>query len=85
LYLYILQAVTKESREEIAEMTKPRFPETFPRIATTRLILREIAQDDASGIFKNFSDPDVAKWFFEQPLTEMCSASVGIGETPPMN
>jgi ribosomal-protein-alanine N-acetyltransferase len=66
-----LQAVAKELKEEIAEVTKPGFPETFPRIETTRLILREIAQDDASGIFKNFSDPDVAKWFFEQPLTEM--------------
>jgi ribosomal-protein-alanine N-acetyltransferase len=52
-------------------MTKSGFPETFPRIETTRLILREITQDDAIGIFKNFSDPDIAKWFFEQPFTEM--------------
>ncbi len=52
-------------------MTKSRFPENFPRIETARLILREIAQDDTIGIFKNFSDPDVAKWFFEQPFTEM--------------
>lgn len=52
-------------------MNKPGFPETFPRIETARLILREIAQDDASGIFKNFSDPEVSKWFFEQPLSEM--------------
>jgi len=52
-------------------MTKSGFPETFPRIETARLILREISQDDANGIFKNFSDSDVAKWFFEQPFTKM--------------
>jgi ribosomal-protein-alanine N-acetyltransferase len=52
-------------------MTKSRFPETFPRIETTRLILRELTQDDAIGIFKNFSDPDIAQWFLEQPFTEM--------------
>jgi ribosomal-protein-alanine N-acetyltransferase len=52
-------------------MIKSGFPETFPRIETPRLILREIAHDDANGIFKNFSDADVAQWFFEQPYTEM--------------
>jgi ribosomal-protein-alanine N-acetyltransferase len=52
-------------------MTKSRFPETFPRIETRRLILREIVQEDAIDIFKNFSDPDIAKWFFEEPFTEM--------------
>jgi len=71
LYLYILQLVAKELKGEIAEMTIAAFPETFPTIETTRLILREITQDDASAIFRNFSDPDVAKWFLEQPLTKM--------------
>lgn len=52
-------------------MTKPGFPETFPRIETTRLILREITQKDASAIFKNFSDPEIAMWFFEQPLSKL--------------
>ncbi len=52
-------------------MTKSGFPETFPRIETPRLILREITHDDANGIFKNFSDAEVAKWFFEQPFTDM--------------
>lgn len=52
-------------------MTNSGFPETFPRLGTARLILREITHDDASGIFRNFSDPEVAKWFFEQPYTEM--------------
>jgi ribosomal-protein-alanine N-acetyltransferase len=62
-------------------MIKPGgFPGTFPGIETTRLLLREITRDDANGIFKNFSDPDVAKWFFERPLTEMDQATQIIDE-----
>jgi ribosomal-protein-alanine N-acetyltransferase len=44
------------------------FPQAFPTLETERLILREITDDDASAIFKNFSDPEIAIWFFEQPL-----------------
>lgn len=47
------------------------FPSTFPRLETTRLILREITQEDAFDIFKNFSDPEITKWFFDEPYTEM--------------
>ena len=47
------------------------FPRAFPRIDTQRLLLREITDEDRQAIFRNFSDPEVAKWFFEQPLTEM--------------
>jgi len=61
-------------------MTMPGFPEVFPRIETARLILREIAQDDAMGIFENFSDPEIAKWFFEQPFTEMKQVTQIIAE-----
>jgi ribosomal-protein-alanine N-acetyltransferase len=61
-------------------MTIHGFPEVFPRIETGRLLLREITQDDAMGIFKNFSDPEVAKWFFEQPFTEMKQATQIIAE-----
>lgn len=61
-------------------MTIHGFPEVFPRIETGRLLLREITQDDAMGIFKNFSDPEVAKWFFEQPFTEMKQVTQIIAE-----
>lgn len=50
------------------------FPKAFPRIETERLILREITDEDRQAIFNNFSDPEVAKWFFEQPLTTMDQA-----------
>jgi ribosomal-protein-alanine N-acetyltransferase len=47
------------------------FPKVFPRLQTDRLLLREITPDDREGIFKNFSDVEVAKWFFEEPYTDM--------------
>lgn len=52
-------------------MKAPEFPKAFPRLETERLILREITQDDRYGIFRNFSDKDVALWFFEEPYTEI--------------
>jgi ribosomal-protein-alanine N-acetyltransferase len=47
------------------------FPIEFPLLETDRLFLRQIMLDDAEGMFKNFSDPEVAKWFFEHPLTNL--------------
>lgn len=42
-----------------------------PRLATERLILRAIALDDRFAIFENYSDPEVAKWFFDQAYTQI--------------
>lgn len=56
-------------------MMETGFPQTFPRIETERLILREITHDDTEAIFRNFSDPEVVKWFLEQPLTEIGQAT----------
>ena len=56
-------------------MSKSEFPSKFPRIETERLILREITQADAQAIFRNFSEPEIAKWFFEEPLTEIEQAT----------
>ncbi len=56
-------------------MVETEFPQTFPRIETERLILREITHDDTGAIFRNFSDPEVPKWFSEQPLTETDQAT----------
>lgn len=50
------------------------FPDTFPVLETERLILRDLTHEDAPAIFRNFSDPDVAKWFFEKPLTDIDQA-----------
>ena len=50
------------------------FPDNFPKLETERLILREITHEDTQAIFRNFSDPEIAKWFFEKPLTEIDQA-----------
>ena len=47
------------------------FPKVFPRLRTERLLLREITLDDRDGVFRNFSDVEVAKWFFEEPYTDI--------------
>ena len=51
-----------------------------PRLETERLILRAIAPDDRFAIFKNYSDPDVAKWFFDQPYAQIEQADQIIHE-----
>src|SRR4030065_1153839 len=53
------------------DVSKITYPKTFPGLETERLVLREITRDDAPAIFRNFSDPEIAKWFFEQPHTEI--------------
>ncbi|UCE00256.1 MAG: GNAT family N-acetyltransferase [Chloroflexota bacterium] len=55
-------------------MSKSEFPSIFPRIETARLILREITHADTHAIFRNFSEPEIAKWFFEEPLTDIDQA-----------
>ena len=52
-------------------MTQAQFPQSFPRIEMERLILREITHDDTVVIFRNFSDPEITRWFFDQPHTDI--------------
>ena len=40
-----------------------------PELETERLLLRAITPDDRLDIFVNYSDPQVAGWFFDQPYT----------------
>ena len=46
----------------------------IPRFETERLILRAITPDDRFAIFENYSDPNVANWFFDQPYTQLQQA-----------
>lgn len=57
--------------EEHTTMTKLSFPKQFPEIETERMILRAITSDDTDAIFRNFSDPEISRWFFEKPLTDI--------------
>jgi len=41
------------------------------RFETVRLELRAISPEDRFAIFENYSDPDVANWFFDQPLSHI--------------
>ena len=43
----------------------------FPTLETNRLLLRKLMLDDRFAIFRNYSDPDVANWFFDKPLTQI--------------
>jgi [ribosomal protein S5]-alanine N-acetyltransferase len=43
----------------------------IPTLETNRLLLRKLMRDDRFAIFRNYSDPDVANWFFDQPLTHI--------------
>ena len=43
----------------------------IPKLETKRLLLRAILREDRFAIFKNYSDPDVANWFFDQPFTKI--------------
>lgn len=52
-------------------MKVSEFPKTFPILETDRLLLREITPEDRHGIFRNFSDKDVAQWFFEEPYSRI--------------
>jgi ribosomal-protein-alanine N-acetyltransferase len=41
------------------------------RLESERLELRAISHEDRFAIFENYSDPDVANWFFDQPLSHI--------------
>lgn len=43
----------------------------FPVIETERLILREIKEDDAEGIFLCFSNPDVVRYYGQEKLENL--------------
>jgi ribosomal-protein-alanine N-acetyltransferase len=47
------------------------FPKTFPKLETDRLLLRAITPEDRAGLFKNFSDKEVASWFFDEPYSRI--------------
>jgi len=56
--------------EEQTTMKELDFPKHFPKLKTDRIILRRISNGDTDAIFRNFSDPEIARWFFEHPLTD---------------
>ncbi len=51
----------------------------IPRIETERLNLRALSTEDRFAIFENYSDPDVANWFFDHPFTQIEQADQVIG------
>jgi ribosomal-protein-alanine N-acetyltransferase len=52
----------------------------IPRLETARLVLRAIIPEDRFVIFENYSDPDVANWFFDRPLARIEQADQIISE-----
>ncbi|MBN2384382.1 GNAT family N-acetyltransferase [bacterium] len=43
----------------------------YPRLITERLVIRPVARSDRDAVFLNFSNPEIAKWFFDQPFTQL--------------
>jgi ribosomal-protein-alanine N-acetyltransferase len=70
----ILKLAATILKKEFIRMAESEFPKIFPRLETDRLTLRKLSQKDVNAVFKNYSDPDVAKWFFEQPYTDIKQA-----------
>jgi ribosomal-protein-alanine N-acetyltransferase len=52
-------------------ITQAEVPKIHSILKTKRLILRETSLDDSTAIFRNLSDPDIARWFFVQPHTQL--------------
>lgn len=46
----------------------------FPSLETTRLFLREPNLSDTQAVFRNYSDAEIAKWFFNEPYYEPAQA-----------
>ncbi len=46
----------------------------FPVLETTRLNLREPNLSDTKAVFQNYSDTDIAKWFFNEPYYDPSQA-----------
>jgi len=44
---------------------------TFQKIETERLVLRQLTMDDKEFIFKHFSDPEVCKYFDQEPFSKI--------------
>lgn len=71
LTILCVQRLENNCLEEQTTLTQLDFPELFPEIETERIILRKITSGDTDAIFRNFSDPEIARWFFEHPLTDV--------------
>jgi ribosomal-protein-alanine N-acetyltransferase len=57
--------------KKVQRWQKWNFPKLFPKMETERIILMEITDDDAEAILRNFSDPEITRWFLEQLLTNI--------------
>ncbi|MGA9228077.1 MAG: GNAT family protein [Mesobacillus sp.] len=56
----------------------------FPELETNRLILREIKEDDAEDLFKNFSDDRVMQHYGSEKMTQI-EETVGLIHSFKMN
>ena len=54
-------------------MLAPPYP-TFPVLATERLRLRELADDDAPALLAMFSDPEVMRYWGRPPFSDIADA-----------
>jgi ribosomal-protein-alanine N-acetyltransferase len=60
-------------------VTKKYIPHEFPQLTTERLLLRQLTMSDTAEVFRNFSDPEVVRYFMT-PLTDIEGAVKMVGE-----
>jgi ribosomal-protein-alanine N-acetyltransferase len=70
---------TRRLKRDRISVVRKYFPEEFPKLTTERLLLRPLSLSDAPAVFRNFSDPEVVRYFME-PLTDLEGAETMVGE-----
>lgn len=56
-------------------MNTKEFPRDFPKLETSRLVLRKLEDSDAEALFENYADEEIARNFLDEPLSDIKQAS----------
>ena len=54
------------------------FPDVFPVLTTTRLVLRATSPDDVEGVFAMESDPVAMRYWSRPPMTDIAEAQASV-------
>ncbi len=54
------------------------FPDTFPRLTTARLVLREVADRDVDAVFEMESDPVAMRYWSKPPMRDRSEAVASV-------
>ena len=54
------------------------FPDVFPALATTRLMLRQVADHDVEAVFEMESDPTAMRYWSKPPMQDIAEAQASV-------